>query len=56
MEREEKGMWCGVNAGLHVPLSTGHPFSHLIDTLKSEKYGDKKYFSPQKLEDPRYGE
>ncbi|KAJ8417127.1 hypothetical protein AAFF_G00283540 [Aldrovandia affinis] len=34
--------------------SEGHPFSDLIDTLKSEKYEDKKYFSPQKLNDPRY--
>ncbi|XP_064168306.1 iron-responsive element-binding protein 2 isoform X1 [Anguilla rostrata] len=32
----------------------GHPFSDLIDTLKGEKYGDKKYFSPQKLNDQRY--
>uniref|UniRef100_A0A8C9WFJ5 aconitate hydratase n=1 Tax=Scleropages formosus TaxID=113540 RepID=A0A8C9WFJ5_SCLFO len=33
-----------------------HSFSNLIDTLKSEKHEDRKYFSPAKLQDPRYDE
>ncbi|KAG7473303.1 hypothetical protein MATL_G00094330 [Megalops atlanticus] len=36
--------------------SEGHPFSDLIDTLKSEKCEDKKFFNPLKLNDPRYGQ
>ncbi|RXM98034.1 Iron-responsive element-binding protein 2 [Acipenser ruthenus] len=31
-----------------------HPFQDLIEILKSEKNEDKKFFSPQKLNDPRY--
>lgn len=32
-----------------------HPFSHLIDTLRSEQYEERRYFNPQKLSDVRYG-
>ncbi|KAF7650835.1 hypothetical protein LDENG_00119800 [Lucifuga dentata] len=32
-------------------LSTEHPYSHLIDTLKD---GGNRFFNPQKLNDPRY--
>ncbi|KAA0724639.1 Iron-responsive element-binding protein 2 [Triplophysa tibetana] len=31
-----------------------HPFGHLIDTLQSEKYEERRYFNPQKLNDVRY--
>ncbi|XP_041082089.1 iron-responsive element-binding protein 2-like isoform X2 [Polyodon spathula] len=34
--------------------ASGHPFQDLIEILKSEKNEDKKFFSPQKLNDPRY--
>ncbi|XP_048828200.1 iron-responsive element-binding protein 2 [Brienomyrus brachyistius] len=37
-------------------VSRDHPFSHLIETLKTEKHAGRKYFSLQKLEDPRYNE
>ncbi len=32
-----------------------HPFGHLIDTLRSEQYEERRYFNPQKLSDVRYG-
>ncbi|KAL4622776.1 iron-responsive element-binding protein 2, partial [Arapaima gigas] len=35
---------------------TEHPFRVLIDTLKSEKYEDRKFFNLAKLQDPRYDE
>uniref|UniRef100_A0A672RFD1 aconitate hydratase n=1 Tax=Sinocyclocheilus grahami TaxID=75366 RepID=A0A672RFD1_SINGR len=31
-----------------------HPFGHLIDTLQSEQYEERRYFNPQKLSDVRY--
>uniref|UniRef100_A0A8C1K257 Iron-responsive element-binding protein 2 n=1 Tax=Cyprinus carpio TaxID=7962 RepID=A0A8C1K257_CYPCA len=31
-----------------------HPFGHLIDTLRSEQYEERRYFNPQKLSDVRY--
>uniref|UniRef100_A0A8C1ZWZ3 Iron-responsive element binding protein 2 n=1 Tax=Cyprinus carpio TaxID=7962 RepID=A0A8C1ZWZ3_CYPCA len=31
-----------------------HPFGHLIDTLRSEQYEERRYFNPQKLRDVRY--
>uniref|UniRef100_A0A8C2CAW4 Iron-responsive element binding protein 2 n=1 Tax=Cyprinus carpio TaxID=7962 RepID=A0A8C2CAW4_CYPCA len=33
---------------------TEHPFGHLIDTLQSEQYEERRYFNPQKLRDVRY--
>uniref|UniRef100_A0A8C1ZYE1 Iron-responsive element binding protein 2 n=1 Tax=Cyprinus carpio TaxID=7962 RepID=A0A8C1ZYE1_CYPCA len=33
---------------------TEHPFGHLIDTLRSEQYEERRYFNPQKLRDVRY--
>uniref|UniRef100_A0A671S5H5 Iron-responsive element-binding protein 2 n=1 Tax=Sinocyclocheilus anshuiensis TaxID=1608454 RepID=A0A671S5H5_9TELE len=33
---------------------TEHPFGHLIDTLQSEQYEERRYFNPQKLSDVRY--
>uniref|UniRef100_A0A9J8ABS6 Iron-responsive element-binding protein 2 n=1 Tax=Cyprinus carpio carpio TaxID=630221 RepID=A0A9J8ABS6_CYPCA len=33
---------------------TEHPFGHLIDTLRSEQYEERRYFNPQKLSDVRY--
>lgn len=33
--------------------SAAHPYSHLIEGLKD---GQIKFFNPQKLDDPRYGE
>uniref|UniRef100_A0A671KL05 Iron-responsive element-binding protein 2-like n=1 Tax=Sinocyclocheilus anshuiensis TaxID=1608454 RepID=A0A671KL05_9TELE len=31
-----------------------HPFCHLIDTLRSEQYEERRYFNLQKLSDVRY--
>uniref|UniRef100_A0A671KTH8 aconitate hydratase n=1 Tax=Sinocyclocheilus anshuiensis TaxID=1608454 RepID=A0A671KTH8_9TELE len=33
---------------------TEHPFCHLIDTLRSEQYEERRYFNLQKLSDVRY--
>uniref|UniRef100_A0A673L3M3 Iron-responsive element-binding protein 2 n=1 Tax=Sinocyclocheilus rhinocerous TaxID=307959 RepID=A0A673L3M3_9TELE len=33
---------------------TEHPFGHLIDTLLSEQYEERRYFNLQKLSDVRY--
>lgn len=50
---------CNMQAGIMVVLinvcfpSAEPPYSHLIDTLKD---GRIKFFNPQKLNDPRYGE
>uniref|UniRef100_A0A8C9T8X9 aconitate hydratase n=1 Tax=Scleropages formosus TaxID=113540 RepID=A0A8C9T8X9_SCLFO len=43
-------------SSVHLSFYTEHSFSNLIDTLKSEKHEDRKYFSPAKLQDPRYDE
>ncbi|ROL52812.1 Iron-responsive element-binding protein 2 [Anabarilius grahami] len=31
-----------------------HPFSHLIDTIRSDQYEELRFFNPQKLSDDRY--
>ncbi|XP_051975961.1 iron-responsive element-binding protein 2-like [Xyrauchen texanus] len=35
-------------------LQHDHPFERLIDTLRCEKYEERRYFNPQKLSDARY--
>lgn len=48
--------WCS-NGTTHINNncfpSAAHPYSHLIEGLKDGKI---KFFNPQKLDDPRYGE
>uniref|UniRef100_A0A8C2C7X6 Iron-responsive element binding protein 2 n=1 Tax=Cyprinus carpio TaxID=7962 RepID=A0A8C2C7X6_CYPCA len=42
------------DVALLLLFCTEHPFGHLIDTLQSEQYEERRYFNPQKLRDVRY--